>query len=317
MEQRKIQLVAGMTYTLSLPKPWIIKNSLKEGQLLLITEQDNGSLVLSKSISTALSKESISLNINEYSKNIEQILLKLYYLGFETIELFSKELNKETKKKIRATLPSLIGAEIIREEENKIIIRILLDKTKVDVEQSMFRMSLIIEQMILNLLEEIDVQEMILNENETDRLYHLITKMLSLSLSDSSLLQSSKIKNINFIIHYMLIVKRLESIGDHIYWLAKYIAHNKKSLEVQHKKAVTDFLRRELNRSIRHIMADYPAIFSLPSTEEIKRVHDYIHLIKDEKIKEHLNHSVKLVLDNEGEIVLMSFSNQLAKEKII
>lgn len=317
MEQRKIQLVAGTTYALSLPKPWIQKNALHEGQQLMILEQENGTLIISKNILETKHREKITLNVDDYEQNIDQIILKLFYLGFEKIELFSKNLRKETKTKIRAALQHLIGTEIVQEEQNKITIKVLLDKSKVDVIQSLFRMGLIIEQMLSNVLEEIDIKEMSINENETDRLYNLISKMLSLSLTDAALLQTSKIQNVNFITHYMLITKRLEIIADNILWLARYLDKNNKKLELEHKRAVADFIRRELNRTIRHMMADYPTIFTLPNKEEINKIQGYIDMIADGKIKEHLSYPVKLVLDNEEEIVSISFSKRLMREKII
>jgi len=56
----------------------------------------------------------ITLNVDDYMQNIDQIMFAIYYLGIETINLFSKkELPKQVKRMIRKTsesprLPSVI-----------------------------------------------------------------------------------------------------------------------------------------------------------------------------------------------------------------
>ncbi len=318
MERRKIQLIAGTTYALSLPKSWVIKNHLKAQQSLLIQEREDNTLLIAKDIHPVISRESISLAVEEYKDNIEGVLLKVYYMGFEKITFYSKQtIPRHLKVRIRQTLTYLIGAEITYEDPAKMSIRLLLDKTKVDVIQSLYRMSLIIDQMLISLVEEINIEEMNLNENETDRLYHLIMKILTLSSTDANLLHTSKIENLTFITHYMLITKRLEVIADNIFRVAEYLHQHKKILKLEHKRAVADFLRQELSRSIHHILANYPCMFSPPNKSDIDRIYSFLDLIKDGKIKEHLSYPLKLLLDNAEDIISISFYCKLQKEKVI
>ena len=43
-EQRKLQVTGGSTYILSLPKEWVTRNQLKKGSLMVLCEEDDGSL---------------------------------------------------------------------------------------------------------------------------------------------------------------------------------------------------------------------------------------------------------------------------------
>jgi len=43
-QYRKIQQVGEGTFSITLPKNWVIERRLKRGDLLLITEEDDGSL---------------------------------------------------------------------------------------------------------------------------------------------------------------------------------------------------------------------------------------------------------------------------------
>jgi len=46
MDVRKIQSIAGSSYSVSLPKDWVKKRGLKEGKTLAIYENHDGSLTL-------------------------------------------------------------------------------------------------------------------------------------------------------------------------------------------------------------------------------------------------------------------------------
>jgi len=198
MTLRKIQLIAGTTYSVSLPKDWVIKNQLKERSEIQITEQNNRTLLISPQTLEQKELKEISIDVDENIKDITQIIFAVYYLGVETINLSSKkDLPKDVKAKIRKAMTQLSGAVISYEDKQKITIRVLLDRSKIDITQVLYRMSLIIEMSIANILEDLDVNEIRINENEIDSLYHLITKIISLALVDSNILASSKIKNVS------------------------------------------------------------------------------------------------------------------------
>ena len=245
MERRKIQLIAGSTYSVSLPKEWVKKNNLKEKDEIYISERSNCSLVIYPYLAKERSFNEISINIDEYSEDIDQILFALYYLSVEEITLFSKnKLKKEDKNKIRKTLTHMSGTEISYEDEKTIIIRVLLDKRKVDVIQVIYRILLIIDSSLANIISDFDIKEISLNENEIDRLYHLTTKIISSSQIDTNLLVSSNIKNPILIPSYFLIAKKLENIGDNINHLSNYLVKN--NLSVKDYTTILEFIRESM-----------------------------------------------------------------------
>src|SRR3989338_3917742 len=89
--RRKIQLIAGTTYSLSLPKEWVKKNKLKEKNEVVVIEKNDRTLVVSPDSIEEKELNDISLNIDNYTDNIDQILFALYYLGIENINFFSKK----------------------------------------------------------------------------------------------------------------------------------------------------------------------------------------------------------------------------------
>ena len=146
------------------------------------------------------------------------------------------------------------GTEISYEDSHSVIIKVLLDKSKVDIMQIIYRISLIIKSSISNLIDNKDIDEIKMNENEIDRLYHLLIKMISLSLTDSCVLKSSKITNVSLIPYYFLIGKKLENIADNIENISQHLSDTKKQFEDRDK--TLDVLGEELKILISYLMGD-------------------------------------------------------------
>jgi phosphate uptake regulator len=316
MYRRKIQLIAGTTYSISLPKEWVKNNNLKEKQEVNISEKNDRTLVISPSTIKQKNLKDITLDVDNYISNIGQIVFALYYLGIENINLFSKKgLSKDIKSRIRKTLTHMSGTEISYEDSRKISIKVLLDKSKIDIHQVLYRISLILEMSISNILENNDIDEIRINENEIDRLYHLIAKIVSLSLVDSNILNTSKIKNISLVPSYFLISKRLENLGDDINHLAIYLEHNRG--DFRYKKAILEFIRQELKKAIKHILSDSNIVFGKIDSNEIKKIKDKMKLIDDKAIFDFLDDSLRKVIDINEEIVNISFYQNLINDGLL
>jgi len=316
MHRRKIQLIAGTTYSVSLPKEWVIKNNLKEKNEILLYEKNDRTLIISPHSIEGEKRNEISLDIGKYASNIDQILFVVYYLGIETISLFSKEeLTKDVKTKIRKTITHMSGTEINYEDKQKIIIQVLLDKSKVDIFQVLYRISLIIDSSISNILEQLNINEIKINENEIDRLYHLVAKIVSLSLIDSNILYSSKIKNVSLIPAYLLISKRLENIGDNVNHLSEYL--DKTKINFENKKEILNFVRTELNRSIKPIMNSSPKIFFKINVDNLKAINNSVSKLKDKTIQNYLEGIIRYIVDIEEEVINISFYNQLVHDGVL
>jgi len=314
--KRKIQLIAGTTYSVSLPKEWVKKNNLKEKQEINLQEINDGTIILSPDSIKEMRINEISLDIRDYLENIDQILYALYYLGIEKIEIYSKEnMSKEIKAKIRKTFSHMSGSEISYEDEKKIVLRILIDKTKINLKQVIHRITLVLDLSIQNLLEGPDKREIKINEDEIDRLYHLATKIITIALIDYNILHSSEIHNVLFIPSYFLICKKLENIGDNINHLSTHIISHK--INIKPYEEYLQFFREELNRIVKHILKNYPNIFIKIPDKERKATKQKIFQIDDKIISDYFKETLRYIRDIEDEIVQISYNKQLIKERSI
>ncbi|MBU4266007.1 MAG: AbrB/MazE/SpoVT family DNA-binding domain-containing protein [Candidatus Altiarchaeota archaeon] len=311
-------MIAGTTYSVSLPKEWVKRNNLREKNEILLFEKDDRTLVISPHSIDGGKLDNISLNIDEYATNIDQVLFAVYYLGIENISLFSrKELTKDVKARIRKTITHMSGTEISYEDKQKITIKVLLDQSKVDIIQVFYRISLILESSISNVLEDLDINEIRINENEIDRLYHLIAKIVLLSLIDSNVLHSSKIKNVSLVPAYFLISKRLENIGDNINHLSEYLHETK--VDFENKKEILGFIKAELNRNIDYVARIPKAskVFEKINADDLRKINNSISKVEDRTIQNYLEYIIRYVVDIEEEIVNISFYNKLIHDNIL
>ena len=307
MIRRKIQLIAGTTYSVSLPKEWVLKNHLKEKEEVSLFEKNDLTLVISPLNIRMQDISDVSLNVDEYSQNIEQILFAVYYKGTENITLSSKkEITKSAKISIRRALAHMSGAEIIYEDKQTIKIKILLDKSKVDIYQLLYRINLLIESSILNIQEEMSIAEIKINENEIDRLFHLMSKIITISLVDSNILYSSKIEDISLIPSYFLIGKRLENIGDNINALSAYLSNHKKVFN-ENKREILHFIKSELNKAIAHIIRKPNIAFQKTSDEALIEINEHLAKLKDKAILGYLTTIIRYVIDIDEETTLIAF----------
>ena len=221
---------------------------------------------------------------------------------------------KDVKAKIRKTLTHMSGTEISYEDSRKIVVKVLLDKSKVNVPQVLHRVSLITESTLNNLAEGLSIDEIRVNENEIDRLYHLLAKIITLALIDSNILHSSGINNVSLIPSYFLMSKKLEHIGDNASYLGEYLHEN--NLEVPDKEVV-EFLKLEFHRATSHLMKKDNEIFDKIPFFEVEVQEKRIQKIKDSRARGYMENILRLLVDIEEEITNNSFYNQLIEEKVL
>ena len=166
-----------------------------------------------------------------------------------------------------------------------------------------------------NILDELDINDININETEIDRLYHLATKIISLSLNDSKILSSSNIKNISLIPSYFLMCKKIENIGDNISHLGLHLKKNK--IDTKEYQEILKLIKLEINRSMKHVANDFPNIFDkIPEKERIEKK-ELICRIKDKIISDYLKDTLRYLKDIEDEIIQLSFNKQLIRQGVL
>jgi len=308
--KRKIQLIAGSTYSISLPKNWIKDLNLSPQQELWVLEQADKSLVIFPSAPKDLNQSSIELNLEEYKETISQIIFSLYYYGFEEIILNSdKDISPGLKKIIREAVYELSGTEIVYEDKCKIIIKIMIKDLNLDLFQVFYRINLLIESSIENIISVFDWKEIKFNEDEVDRLYNLATKIITSSITNRNILFSSQIMNLKTIPSLFLIAKKLENISDNVKTLGNYLRKDE-SLINEVKKFLPQIFKH-LNYSILYLMNPGLKNYSLfVNGIEFK---EKIRRIKNISVSNMIEEIFRYLINIQEEVIMVDFYKKLSK----
>lgn len=308
--KRKIQLIAGSTFSISLPKNWVKDLNLNARQELIISEQADKSLLIFPSEPKDVDKSSIEINIKDYDEKLPQILFSLYYYGFEEIILKSeKGIFPSIKKNIREVVYDLTGTEIIYEDKNKVVIKIMIRDLNLDLFHVFYRINLLIESSIESIISNLDWKEIKFNEDEVDRLYNLSTKIITTSITNRNVLLSSKINNLKTIPSLFLIAKRLENISDNVKNLGNLLRRDKS--KVKEIKNFLSKIQKHLNYSILYLMNNKKEKYNTFQKE--REFKTKIRSIKDVSLSNFLDEIFRYLINVQEEIIIVDFYRKLSK----
>jgi phosphate uptake regulator len=116
--KRKVNRVGQNTLTVSLPSKWVERNKVAKGQELEVTEKDK-TLILSAGAKKVLDEKIIDLrNIDEYAR---RMLSMPYMHGYDQLKVYYKD--RAMLRKIKNTLPFLMGFEMITETDEYCVLK--------------------------------------------------------------------------------------------------------------------------------------------------------------------------------------------------
>lgn len=243
-EVRKLQLVGGSTYVLSLPKKWVDELNLKTGDPVSIVKNVNKSLsILPAQGFTLTSKSSKSKTIISQKDTIESIRRKvvaMYLAGYQIIEISSKggRIQLEQKQAIRDLVrTNMIGTEIVESTGEYITIQVLTSLPELSINDALKRMFLLtmtMHRQAIDALKEIDVElgeEISHLDDEVDRFSLYILRNLTLAVEHEKILRDIGLEKPSDCISYRIVVKSIERIADHAVSIASRVKFLKSTVE--------------------------------------------------------------------------------------
>jgi|FLOH01.1.fsa_nt_gi phosphate uptake regulator len=147
--ERKLIKQGGGGFTIYLPKKWIDKKGLKEGQNITILERDTN-LIIGSSVKE---KKTIHIDMNKQNRdNIRTMLTHIYRKGFDTITI--RNIDDELVQKIQLIARErLLGFELIERDEKNCILENISEPTEEKYGALLRRCFLIIKE-TFNLIEK-------------------------------------------------------------------------------------------------------------------------------------------------------------------
>ncbi len=243
LEIRRVQKTGASTMTVSLPKDWIVANSIKPGTPVAVRVLNDGTVSIDPRMHEEReeSRKVIMVDENETKEHLTRKLIGAYLAGYNVIEVRSKgRLDLDLKHGVKEISRMVIGPEVIEETSNTIVLHDLSDPVELPQEKCVRRMHLIVDSMHKDAIASLKdqdaalAQDVIDRDADVDRLYWMAVKQYNLILKDRKLGEKIGV-DIFEGMSLMLVARGVERIGDH----AEKIAHHSLILTESHSK-ITD-----------------------------------------------------------------------------
>ena len=242
-ETRKLQITGGSTYVISLPKKWVVQNSLGKGSSLLVRQQENGSLAILPPKTGKYDKIEdaiIKISPEDSSNSLIRKIIAVYLLGYNIIKIKAKN-QKEILSKQRNTIKTfarnmLVGTEIVIDTSTNLTLQVLLSYPELSVPSALRRMSIITTSMhkdAITALKNINYQiakDVRSTDYEVNRFHLYIIRQLKMAIQNPRIISEIGLKKPKDCLAYRLITKMVERTADHATNIAKSVLAIKKKL---------------------------------------------------------------------------------------
>lgn len=163
LEQRKLQRLGHSTLMVSLPKQWVDQLNLKRGDLIGLTTDDEGRLIVHPSLKMLPTGTKLIINADRVEDSLlRRLIIGAYIVGHETIEIRARtNLTLAQINIARSSLNELIGVGIVEQQPKYLVIQSFLDPSKFPIDGLISRLYLIVESMV-----DLSVRALVEGKNE-------------------------------------------------------------------------------------------------------------------------------------------------------
>lgn len=234
-EVRKLQSTGGSTFTVSLPKPWVLAQGLKARDSLRMDWRPSGALRVTPLDATGAVLQKAFFSTKSLPEDsLHDHLMGAYISGADEIVIeFQTKEQKHVNGQIRRFLRCTRGFEIMEEHPSSVQLKCLMNVGDMPLHASLNRMYLQVTSLTRDILSVFeggpreylsDAEE---RENEVDALLYLIERQMRILL-DSHLVATRLNLTRTEAVEYSNLARSLERMMDHAYTIASLILDHPK-----------------------------------------------------------------------------------------
>lgn len=252
----------------SLPKEWVDANRLdKSAEVELETNENTISITVNNDVRP--SKEVIISYPLPQDENIVADIIGAYLLGYDVIRIKGKtRIPIEDREKIRNSMRRLVGMEIVEEDSSNVNVQFLLDATTLNPEKILKRISSIALGMFNDISlalisdDRSNLQTLSHRDDEIDRQYFLLVRLIRSSVIDKKLATTFNLENID-VLDYRIAANILETASDTMVDIANSLSNTTlsknelrkiydltKDIEAIHIKSIDAFIEQDRRLAI-------------------------------------------------------------------
>jgi len=231
MEIRKVQMTGGSSYVVTLPKEWIKSNNIIKNDSLGLINKSDGSLLITTNIMEKKIQRIKEFFVNEKTSDsfLLRQLIGAYIAGYTSIRLQAEHrMPLKVRSGVRTFTQITIGQEVVEESDRTILIKDLLKPAEMPFNSTIKRMHLIVKSMHEDTVKALEtgnkkiVEEVLLRDNDVDRLHWLVARQYNIILRNIDLTEKIDI-TLSLATTYFLISRIIERMGDHVVRIAKNV----------------------------------------------------------------------------------------------
>ena len=296
MDQRKLIQHGHSSLTIALPKKWLDGRKLKKGDHLFVEEEGNKVILTT---TQPLKLRNISVDLSELDRTSALLYIQsLYRFGYDEIEVkFSKSTTKHYRRQKTVTYSSvvheivsrLVGAEVVEETENRILIKYITQDANEDFRIVLRRIFLLLKDTSQSFLDGVksNNRDLISTiENKHDNINNFVNYCLRL-------LNKYGYPDVKKTSLYFHLIASIDKIVDVLKYNARdALNYNKK----YHRETIV------ILEKIHHSIELYYNLFyqfDLKKVNELNKNRDEVKQLIEEKMKiiphEELIHLAKMV----------------------
>ena len=229
-EVRKVVASGRSSIAITIPKKWVSALGISAGSHVLLRFMGDHIAVIPIG---RLARGSGINNVVEVDReNPEYVLRKLithYLRGVDEVRVRLGKyigIKEEVKELVKERIS---GAEVIEEDNNYVVFRFVTPAPEVPIRRLLNRMILTVLGMFKDSLDilsgsSLDPGDIIDRDNEVDRLYLLIERLVMMGITDQSILSRLEVNSSRELVNALMVSKSIERSGDHSWRIAQIIS---------------------------------------------------------------------------------------------
>src|SRR3989338_746162 len=219
MHIRTLVNAGPASHTVSLPKDWITKNKLNKGSVVYIEEKSDAELLVTPQMHQQRepAKKELTISIdNKDQGTIQRELTAAYVNNYSSIIFSGKQVEKNAKL-LRSIVQEFVALEVADQSASHMIVKDLLNLEEISIEQTLRRIDMIIRSMLKDSIAALEGKHVLdkieYKDEDINRLYFLLYRLLKSALIDSHFAEKLSLSNAEILGRWYLIVN-LENVAD-------------------------------------------------------------------------------------------------------
>ncbi len=220
VEPRKIQVLGGSTYTVSIPKRWVEKLGIQPGEFVSLELTKDGHLLLwSKSTPRTPHRKGVVNPEGLTPDELHRRLIGLYLAGYKTIEVSgTSTIDVEAMNVIRDLPREVSGIELVQETGSRAVLEDIIDPSKFSLRMALDRMYSLLRSSLVRIVDcllgkdEIKLAESLSRLQDVERLSWIVLKQQRMVIEEPGLALDMEVDSADAV-GYAMCAQHLKAIS--------------------------------------------------------------------------------------------------------